>query len=155
LPEIRVLKIRAPKDFAGGLILVALGLGAIVAIADQPFGTAFRIGPAFAPIVVASLIAMLGALLAAQSFCVAGPEIEIPVARPVSVVLVAFTAFGLLIENFGLVVAAIVLVVVATHAESGANWRRGLGLGLGLAALSVLIFRILLGLPIPVLPRWI
>ncbi len=147
--------IRAPKDFAGGLLLVALGLGAIVAIAEQPFGTAFRIGPAFAPIVVASLIAMLGALLTARSFFVAGPEIEIPVARPVLIVLVAFTAFGLLVEDFGLVVAAIILVLIASRAENGANWRRGLGLGLGLAALSVLIFRVLLGLPIPVLPRWI
>jgi putative tricarboxylic transport membrane protein len=70
-------------------------------------------------------------------------------------VLGSFALFGLVIEGGGLILASLVLVVAARFAARDRRWVEALVVGAVLTAFAVLLFHVLLGLPMPVWPRWI
>jgi putative tricarboxylic transport membrane protein len=147
--------IRSPQDLAGGVLLVAIGVLGWLLIRRLPMGTAFRMGPAYVPTVVSWLIVAVGAILTARSLLVRGAPLEAPRMRPLAVVLGSFVLFGLLIEGAGLVLASLALVLVARLAAREHRWKEALVVGAVLTAFAVVVFHLLLGLPMPVWPRWI
>jgi putative tricarboxylic transport membrane protein len=101
------------------------------------------------------MIASIGAILIARSLLIRGPRLEAARGRPLGVVLGSFALFGVLIESTGLVVASLVLVLAAGFAARGHRWMEAIVVGAALTAFAVLLFHVLLGLPMPVWPRWI
>ena len=59
--------IRAPKNFAAGLSLIALALIALWATADLGQGRFYAVGPALLPRMVATLLGVIGLALTAGS----------------------------------------------------------------------------------------
>jgi putative tricarboxylic transport membrane protein len=57
-------KVRAPRDFYGGLALIALAIIAIWTSGDLPGTHGFAFGPGTAPRLFAGLLAVVGALVA-------------------------------------------------------------------------------------------
>jgi len=142
------------KDLLSGLMFMIIGLGATAVATSYSFGTPTRMGPGFFPIIVGSLIGLLGLLVAARA--VMNPdsseEVPLPPIRPVFFVGLAIVLFGFLIESWGLVVALAALIVVARLAG-----REGGVLELGamvvvLTILAYVIFIYLLNIRIPVVP---
>jgi putative tricarboxylic transport membrane protein len=150
-----MLRVRGPQDFVGGVLLVAIGILGWLLIRRLPMGTAFRMGPAYVPTVVSGLIAAVGVILAARSLLVQGPRLEADRMRPLGVVLGSFVLFGLLIEGAGLVLASLALVLIAGFAAREQRWKEAIVVGAVLTAFAVILFHVLLGLPMPVWPRWI
>ena len=60
------MRVRSPKDFWAGLIFVAIGGGFVLLAQEYRLGDMHRMGPALFPILVGTLLAALGALIALQ-----------------------------------------------------------------------------------------
>jgi hypothetical protein len=69
-------KVRGPRDFYGGLALIGLAIIAIWASGDLPGMHGFAFGPGTAPRLFASLLAIVGALVALSGLLFDGPPLE-------------------------------------------------------------------------------
>lgn len=150
-----MLRVKNPQELAAGVLLFGIGILGWVLIRHLPMGTAFRMGPAYIPTVVSWMIVGIGAILIARSLLLRGPRLAAAGRRPLGVVLGSFALFGLLIEGGGLVLASLALVLAAGFAAREHRWKEAIVVGAALTAFAVVIFHVLLGLPMPVWPRWI
>ena len=146
------MRIKAPKDFWAGLMFIAFGLGFVIVARDYSMGTAIRMGPAYFPTILGSILAFLGLVLAGGSLTTEGEAVPKMYARPLLVVLVALVLFGFLLRPAGLVVAAIALIVTSMLAAGPLKPKHAVPLALGLTAFSVLVFHYGLGLPFKIWP---
>ena len=147
--------IRHPKDFWIGVIFIAIGLGAVFTRGDLNIGTSFRMGPAFFPVVLGILLAVIGAAGVLRSFFRHGEPMEKLHLKPLALVTVAVVLFGIFMRGAGLVPAAAVLVLVSAYASPKFRWKEVALLAAGLAAFAYVLFIKLLGLPIPALGPWL
>lgn len=142
------------RDRAVGLMLAATGAGIGLAAAEYERGLLRNIGPGFFPILIASVLAGLGLLVATRH---AGDRIESATAVRSMVRLAAvpfaIVAFALLVESAGVLLAAMALVITASCARAGGRWRDVALVALALSLLAVLIFVWALGVPLSVLPH--
>lgn len=118
-------------------------------------GTAGRMGPAYFPTILGSLLALIGAVGIARSFVRQGEAVGKFYVKELVLVLVAVLLFGLLMRGAGLVPAVLVLVLMAAYASPKFELIPTLLLAAGLAGFSVLVFVKLLGLPMPILGPWL
>lgn len=147
--------IRHPKDFWIGLMFIVLGLGAVFTRGELAMGTSFRMGPAFFPVVLGILLAVIGAAGVLRSFFRHGEPMETLHLKPLALVTVAVVLFGILMRGAGLVPASIVLVAASALASPRFRWKEAGLLGVGLAVFAYVLFIKLLGLPIPALGAWL
>src|SRR5665213_821470 len=103
------MRIRSPKDFWSGLFFLAIALGFIGLAQQYHMGTMHKMGPALFPTLVGALLAILGVLIAAQSFAFDGPPLPDFHARPIMVSIVAIALFGVVLAAAGLMAAIAVL----------------------------------------------
>jgi hypothetical protein len=146
------IRIRSPQDFWAGVAFMASG-GAFLA-GSQRFvmGTAANIGPGYFPTVVAGLLAIVGVVLAIGGVALDGPRIEPMRLRPAALVIAALTAFGLLIERGGLILAVAALVLIASAAGGKFRPLHSAVLTVALITIAVVIFRLGLGMQIRLWP---
>ena len=104
-------KVRGPRDFVGGLVLIALAIVAIWASGDLPGQHGFSFGPGTAPRMFAGLLAAVGALIALNGMLVAGPPLEKFAVRGPVYVLVAILSFAGMIRGLDLAFIGIPLVI--------------------------------------------
>lgn len=109
---------RLTKDLLSGVMFSVFGLGAAIIASGYGFGTPARMGPGFFPIVVGVLLAVMGLALIVQSLL--HPEDDEPVERvhlrPLFFISAAIAAFGILMEERGLIAALVALIVIARFA---------------------------------------
>ncbi len=149
------VSIRNPQDFWSGVLFVALGIAAVVFGRDHPMGTTMRMGPAYFPTVLGTLLALIGLTLIVRATVQTGPPVgQFTFGKPV-LILGATMLFGLLLRRAGLVVALITLVLVSAYASQRFRWPVALALAVGLGVGSAIAFVQLLGLPIPILGSWL
>ena len=139
------------KDAWAGLLLIAVGAGAILVARDYPFGTAVRMGPGYFPVMLGALLILFGlAILAAglrRGERIAGSwSLRALFVLPLSLIL-----FGLLMQHAGFVPAMLVLIFGAAAAGSEFRFMEVLLFALALTALAVAVFVWGLGLPYPLL----
>ncbi len=67
--------IRSIKDFWAGLIYIFFGSSSIFVGRDYAMGTAFKMGPAYFPTILGSLLVLIGAISMIRSFIVSGTPI--------------------------------------------------------------------------------
>lgn len=147
--------IRAPKDFWSGLMFLAVGVAAFVIARGYPMGTATRMGPAYFPIVLSGLLALIGLVVLVRSFLVPGERIVGFAWRPLAYVAVSTVLFGVLVRGGGLVLSLLVLTVLSAWASRHFTWKAAVALAIGLTVFSVLVFVKALGLPMPALGAWL
>ena len=143
---------RAPRDFAAGLMFVALGALALLIGADYRPGTALNMGPGYFPRIVGACLAGLGVLVVLGSLRVQGPGLERWHLRPLVLVLGAVLAFGWLLEGFGLIAAVAALASVSALAQKERRLWEVPALILALSLIAWLVFVRGLDLPIPLWP---
>jgi hypothetical protein len=146
--------IRHPKDFWTGTIFLFFGLAAVILGQDYPMGTAGKMGPAYFPSVLGSLLALIGATAVIRSLVRSGEPVGKFYIKEIILILSAVLLFGALMRGAGLAVAVVVLVVLSAYASPKFHWGSALLLAGGLAAFSVLVFVKLLGLPMPMIGPW-
>src|SRR5258707_5439614 len=106
------MRIRAPKDFWSGVMFCGFAATALSAARGYSLGSAGRMGPGYFPLLLASLLGALGAVLIGRSILIGGE----PVARfhvlPLAVIATAISLFRVLLEPLGLVVSPAGLTVM-------------------------------------------
>ena len=157
-------KVRAPRDFYGGLALIALAIIAIWTSGDLPGTHGFAFGPGTAPRLFAGLLAVVGALVALTGLFFDGPPIESYAIRGPAWVLLAILAFAgmirgvnlgpLIIPPLGLVLSTFAAFMVSIFGSTEMRWLESLIAAVVVTAFCVGLFVYLLQLPFQLWP-WI
>lgn len=147
-------------DLIAGLLIGAAGLAvAAHTAANYPLGTLRRMGPGMFPMWLGIIIAIMGVALAigaalklrAQSDT-PHPRLEFEL-RNAFLATASVIAFGALIKPAGLILAVIAVVAISAFADPKNRPKTVLVLITSLLVLTLLVFILLLGLPIQLLPR--
>lgn len=157
------MALASQKDFASGLMFMAVGGSFAWGAVDYEIGEAARMGPGYFPFMLGLILVGLGALVTFNSFksgAPGGDKIGAIAWRPLVYILGANLLFGALLVGipkfhlpaFGLIVAIFGLVIMAGYARQGAKFRESVVLAAILATGSYLAFVKLLNLQFPVLP---
>ena len=157
-------KVRGPRDFYGGLALMALGILAIWLSGDLPGTHGFAFGPGTAPRLFAGLLVCVGGLVALVGLLTDGPGIESYAIRGPVWVIVAILAFAGMIRGvnlgfvnippLGLVPSTFAAFMVSIIGSSEMRWVESLIAAVVMTAFCVGLFVYLLQLPFQLWP-WI
>jgi hypothetical protein len=148
------LRLNVP-DLAFGVFLVALGALAFGLASDLTVGTAASMGPGYVPRGLSILIMVYGIVLGVRAAFTGREPFPAVAWRPLILISASVALFGILLPVAGLAVTSIVVVVCAGFAAYDVRLRENAILALALAIFAVVLFVTVLGLPIPVWPRWI
>lgn len=146
------LKFLGAEDFWCGALLIAMAAFFLVAGSDLAVGTALRMGPGYAPRVLAAFVGIAGICLSARSLLTEGPRLRAMPLRTLVFVLGAVAVFALLLDRVGLVFTTFAVVAVASAGIAGRRMGETLGLAVAVAAISALVFVYGLKLNIPLWP---
>lgn len=148
-------RVRSPKDFWAGLLYLGFGVGAIAIGRNYEMGTALRMGPAYFPTVLGTLLSLIGAISLVRGFAKPGEAVGHLALKPLALITVGIVAFGLLVRGAGLIVAIPLLVIVSAIASIHFRWWVAVLLSAGMTAFCVLVFNKGLGVPLPVIGPWL
>jgi hypothetical protein len=150
-----------------GATCVFLGSVTLLIASDYPYGTATAMGPGFVPTAVALILCGLGVsillargrdLTVPENGAEAKAEHNRPVFSPAFLragvcIGGAILLFGLAVKPLGLAVTVFLVVLLAGCGHPGARPVLLILLAVGLAVASCVIFVLLLGQEIPIVPR--
>jgi len=151
-----MVKIKGQKDFWSGVIYVSFGAAVLLASQHFPMGRAGRMGPAYFPTMLSSLLILIGVIAVARSFIKSGGRIDAVAWKPLVLIVAGTVGFGFLVLTMGLVVALATLALVSAAASTNfkLGWRPLVGLA-AVIALCVLVFVYGLGVPMPAFGPWL
>ncbi len=140
------------KDHIGGALLLVTGVAVVVAGVGYGVGTLRQMGSGFFPVVLGSLLVLIGAaLLASTRRARTGGPVEAPaemahLAGPVVqwrgwlCIVGGALSFAVLGEHGGLVPASFVSVFIAALGDRRNTWRSAAALAASMTALGVIVF---------------
>ncbi len=151
---IRVDKIRNPKDFWTAIIYIAIGSLFLLISRDYPMGNTLKMGPAYFPTILSSLLMIIGMISLVRSFFQRGTPMGSFTFRGLLLVIAATILFGLIVRGAGLIVALPVLVIISAYASIRFRWVEALALAAGLTLFCILVFVKGLRVPLPIVGVW-
>lgn len=138
------------RDLIGGVLITLAGAWAMYhSLTAFSLGTANRMGPGYFPAIVSGLFALCGLMILIPALLRAGP-MPIFEWKPLFWISLSTLAFALLLVPFGLVPAIVVQIVLAGISDCKLSWRGSLILAASVAAGATLLFKVALGLIVPV-----
>jgi hypothetical protein len=150
----RIHKIRNPKDFWTAIIYITVGSIFLIISRDYPMGSTLKMGPAYFPTVLSSLLIIIGVISLVSSFIRQGTPIDSFTFRGLILVITATMLFGLIVRGAGLIVALPALVIISAYASIRFRWIESLALAAGLTLFCILVFLKGLGVPLPIVGSW-
>ena len=160
------MKIKSQKDFFAGLMYLVVGAAFAIGATNYSVGTGARMGPGYFPLILGIILALIGLFISFKA-TISGPKDGDPIGKwawkQIFFILAANFAFGILlvgvpglgIPSFGLIIAIIGLVLIASVAGYTYNIKEVLILAVILAAGSYAVFVWALNLQFPVWPSFI
>jgi putative tricarboxylic transport membrane protein len=142
-----------PKDFYGGLALLALAAIAFWASRDLSGSQGLTFGAGTAPRLFAGLLACVGVLIMVLGVVTHGGEVTGYAIRGPLVILASVLVFAGTVKPLGLVAATFVTVLVTSAASPETRWREAIPWAAVLSIACSLLFVTLLGLPIDLWPH--
>lgn len=140
------------QDFLGGMLVVAVGALAYWLGSDLAVGTLGGMGPGMLPKALSVLLGLLGLLLLVGSFWEPGEQLKMGSLRGPIFVFGALAAFGLAVRPLGLVAAGPLAIVIGAFASDEVKWAETIVSGVLTTLFCILLFKLALGLPIPLAP---
>lgn len=155
--------IKSPQDMAAGLFLIVFGLFCLWASSNLSLGRGANLGPGSFPRGLSFLLMGVGALIIVQAFTAVGERLERWSFSGLfyvlgGVLLFAATIRGTTIAGttilppLGLIVAGPLTLIVSSLAAPERNWGQTFIFAAAMTGFCILLFKVLLGLPIPVAP---
>lgn len=144
------------NDLASGAIFVALGGYFALEAMKYDFGTPFRMGPGFMPIMLGGILVALGVAVAATGF--GKPDTEAPPSWPwrgIVLVLGTIVFFAATIRGLGFIPVVLISGLATALSSSRNSVLSALVISVGLCVLCMLIFVIGLGLLVPWIGPWL
>lgn len=146
---------RAPQDYYGGVVLMALALFALWASSDLQGMHGFSFGAGTAPRMFGVLLLLLGAAIAAIGLVTEGAQLATYHWRGPLFVSVAIVTFAFSIRPLGLVVSGLASFLIAALGTHETRWGETLIVGICLTVGCALLFPYVLGLPMPLFPHFL
>jgi putative tricarboxylic transport membrane protein len=144
--------IKAPQDFVGGIVLIAIAAFALWQSRELAAGSLGAMGPGMLPRGLAVLLGILGMVLAVGALLQPGEELHRWSLRGMVFVFGAVIAFGLTVRPLGLAVAGPLAVIISGFASEETRWVETIVFGLVMTVFCIGLFKYALGLPIPLAP---
>ena len=110
------MRIASQKDFWAGLMFIGFGTLSIYLSRGYPMGELMHMGPGYFPTWLGVILIVIGAVTAGRAYRAQGARVEPWGWRALLWLSAAFAAFGLLIEEAGLVLALLALIVASSLA---------------------------------------
>jgi putative tricarboxylic transport membrane protein len=145
--------VQGPRDYYGGLALIGMAAFAFWASNDLPGMHGFAFGPGTGPRIFASLLAIMGVIVAAIGLLTEGEGLQRYAFRGPFFITVATIVFALTIRSFGLVVSSFVSIVISAFGSSEVRWIETIIWAAVLTVFCSLLFPYALNLPIPLWPQ--
>jgi Tripartite tricarboxylate transporter TctB family len=136
------------RDFWSGVMLIAIGGGALFIARNYQFGSSLRMGPGYFPTVLGGFLVLFGIYFLVQGLRASAENItgswslRALIILPLSLVL-----FGLLIDRAGFVPAMLALIVCSAAASTQFKMIEVLLFSVLMTAFCVIVFIWMLGLP--------
>lgn len=149
------MRIKWGQDFATGLLFIAVGIGSLLTIYyfdKLPMGTAQRPGTGVLPLGLSWCLIGTGAILGFKSITVSDEPMSRWAWRPLFLVTLATMSFGLLIDDWGLVITMIISMTLCALGSLETRWAEFAGFSAILVAIGYGTFIWLLGMPINTWP---
>lgn len=149
--------IRSHQDFASGVMFMIAGAAFAILARSYRMGTASSMGPGYFPFWLGVALALLGAVVVAQSLSRKGVADRIPRwdIKTLLWILGSVVLFGLLLQPLGLVLSLLVLVLVSSMASHEFTWRGAIGTAIVMVLMSLGAFVYGLKLQFSVWPAFI
>ena len=146
------MRIKGGQDFASGLLFAVVGACGLWISADYPMGTAQRPGTGVLPYILCWCLIGNGGLLLIKSIYAAGPPIVGWSWRPILAITAGTVVFGLMIDDYGLVLTMIAAMTIAALGTIETRWLEFAAFMLIMIVASWAMFIWLLGMPIKTWP---
>ena len=133
------IKIKSQQDWWAGWMFIGVGIFFMVVALGTPvfldellgtrlipgyqMGSSVRMGPAYFPVVLGGLLAVLGVIILFDSIVEEGPKVAKFHFRPLLFVLVSSLAFAYLLKPLGLALASVALVFIAAYGGHEFKWK--------------------------------
>lgn len=155
--------IKSQQDLAAGIFLIAFGLFCLWASSNLSLGRGSNLGPGSFPRGLSFLLMGVGAIVLVQAFTVVGAKLEAWNIKGIVFVLGAVLLFAATIRGItigrqvilpplGLAVAGPLTLIISSLAADERKWGQTLIFAAAMTIFCIVLFRGLLGLPIPVAP---
>lgn len=149
------MMIRSAQDYVGGIALMALALFALWASSDLQGMRGFSFGAGTAPRMFGGLLVALGAGIALTGLLSDGPAMAHYSWRGPLFVMASIVFFALAIRPLGVVVSAFASFLIAAMGTHETRWIETIIVGACLTLGCALLFPYVLGLPMPMFPRFL
>ena len=160
------MKIKSQKDFYSGLLYTVVGAAFAYGATSYNIGTGARMGPGYFPLLLGSILAVIGAIILFKSLVVetpTGDEVGSWAWKPLFFIIVGNVLFGILLGGLpsmgvpamGLIVAIFGTTLVVSLAGDTFKLKEVLILATILSIGSYCAFVLLLKLQFPVWPTFI
>jgi putative tricarboxylic transport membrane protein len=147
--------IKGPQDFIGGLVLVAVSIFALWACSDLQGMHGFSFGPGTAPRMFATLLMGLGAAVAIVGIVQEGPRLQHYAWRGPLFVMAGIVFFAFAIRPLGLIISGLATFLISALGSDETRWIEAIVVGICLTVGCAFLFPYILGLPMPLLPRFL
>jgi len=147
--------IRAPQDFFGGIALIAIAVFALWASSDLQGMHGFSFGAGTVPRMFALLLLGLGAAVTVMGLTADGPQLATYHWRGPLFVSLAIVAFAISIRPLGLVFSGLTSFLIAALGTPETRWTETVIVGVCLTIGCAVLFPYVLGLPMPLFPRFL
>jgi hypothetical protein len=145
-----------PTDAVAGLLFVGFGLFfGLSSLLGLEIGTALRMGPGYAPLVLSAVLLLLGFLILAGALRSAPEPVGQIAWRGMAFLLPAPILFGLTVRGLGFVPAIFLATLLAAFASPRVKPWQALVLALAVTIFSTLVFSVALGLPFRRFGPWL
>jgi putative tricarboxylic transport membrane protein len=149
------VRLRAPQDYFGGVVLLAIALFALWASSDLQGMHGFSFGAGTAPRLFGGLLLALGAAVAATGVLTDGPSLARYAWRGPLFVSLAILCFAVSIRPLGLVISGLASFLISALGTPETRWVETIIVGVCLTIGCALLFPYVLGLPMPLFPRFL
>jgi hypothetical protein len=145
---------KAPQDYFGGIVLIALALFALWASSDLQGMRGFSFGAGTAPRMFGVLLLLLGIAIAAVGFLIDGPKLATYHWRGPLFVSLGILSFAVAIRPMGVIFSALASFLISAIGSPETKWTEAIIVGICLTAFCSLLFPYALGLPLQMLPKF-
>lgn len=145
-----------PIDAVAGVVFIAFGLFfGLSSILQLDIGTALRMGPGYAPLVLSGVLLVLGLLILGGSLRSAPEPVSRIAWRGMMFLLPAPIIFGLTVRGLGFVPSIFLATLLASFASPKMKPWQALALAAAVTIFSTFVFSIALGLPFRRFGPWL
>jgi hypothetical protein len=143
------------KDHVSAVVLIAMGIAIVVTGSRYPMGSLVNMGPAFIPVVLGTIMMVVGAALGLLAKTRTPEEraeqtlSPLPDFRGVACILAGSATFISLANYGGLIPATFISVFIAALGDRNNTWKSAALLGLSMVVFGVLVFHLALKVQLP------